>query len=299
MGLNFFRKALSVLNCWRCEMGNILKSWTWVDWLIIVALVVLNASAWSDDLRAAEVTDDQAATVYALAHSVSHLPLPEKAPTIHMVSGEALQLIACGSTGMCQGIRAMQVGQDIFLDQTLDMSTPRNATILLHEFVHYLQWAKGGMPKNCAEWRDREIVAYQVQNEVLYKIGEELVPPYLKGCRDNATPQKFEDTFPVLGLTGQEDWFVKARVHKIQSEMLDPARVKAIVCEYRKQLAEYVIYKARHGLSKDHFWALNPLPKDWSAAQKTRVSDLVDEAYVWPRGAIDFVDQVGRDCQAE
>lgn len=84
-----------------------------------------------------------------------------------------------------------------------------------------------------------------------------------------------------------------------QSEMLDPAHVKALACKERQQDATWVIRVVRRGVSKDRFWADKPLPENWSDEEKKVATAIVDGAYLWPRGEQDYVDQVGRDCLAE
>jgi hypothetical protein len=67
----------------------------------------------------------------------------------------------------------------ITLDNALDFSDPYDASILIHEMVHYVDWAKDGPAKNCAEWLRREQRAYSIQGHALEKIGEDASLVYL------------------------------------------------------------------------------------------------------------------------
>ena len=119
--------------------------------------------------------------VYRLASRLSKLPIPDRPPEMHAVPhDELIKTAGC----RCPSIKALQRGNDIFLDETLDMTDIQNIAVLLHEFVHHLQWANAGPAAGCREWVDREIVAYQLQNEMLYRAGAHLAqPPPFPECR--------------------------------------------------------------------------------------------------------------------
>jgi hypothetical protein len=110
--------------------------------------------------------------------------MPAVAPEIRLVSNEKLKATICPA---CKNLGAGFMDGVIYIDETLDMSNVRTASILFHEMVHFLQWSNKGPAKNCDEWFDREVVAYQLQNEVLFKAGVRLVQvPYdlRKYCKE-------------------------------------------------------------------------------------------------------------------
>lgn len=153
----------------------------------LLAIAVISWMCLLSDMARAEPLDRlQAATIYGLAHSVSHLPLPDQAPEIHMTSVAAIEamLVDIGVCPRgCPSVKAAQVEGRIYVDETLDMQDVHNAAILLHEMVHYLQWAKDGESQTCEEWRDREITAYQLQNLVLNKAGARMIQaPAMPTC---------------------------------------------------------------------------------------------------------------------
>lgn len=121
--------------------------------------------------------------VYKLAHKISGLPLASNPPTVIKVPLKKL-MVVCSKP--CPTIKAAQVGNTILVLEDLDMKEIKNLSILFHEMVHYLQWANSGLAKSCDEWVDREISAYQLQNQMLYKSGSQTVqPPSLIGvCKD-------------------------------------------------------------------------------------------------------------------
>ena len=140
--------------------------------------------------NAAPLAEDQTAMIYALSHSVSHLPLPEHAPAIHLTSHAKIEAML-KEIGVCPrgcpGVKAAQIEERVYVDEALDFGDIQNAAILFHELVHYLQWAKDGEAKTCEEWRNREITAYQLQNLVLNKAGARMVQsPAMPSCPGDA-----------------------------------------------------------------------------------------------------------------
>ena len=141
-------------------------------------LLIAFVGIWVNVAEAAELTQEQATLIYALAHSTTGYKLPEKPPTIYLVPQSKLQEMAC--PGRTCNVRGFSIGLDIYLDEDLDMSTVYGASILYHEALHFLQMANLGPAKNCEEWVDRELEAYRLQNHVLEKAGARpvLVPAF-------------------------------------------------------------------------------------------------------------------------
>ncbi|MGH8629155.1 MAG: hypothetical protein ACREU7_00110, partial [Burkholderiales bacterium] len=95
--------------------------------------------------------------------------LPERAPVIHLVSPSRLrELMGCE---LCP-VRAMHHQGVIYLDEHLDLESAYDASILLHEYVHYLQWIERGDVTDCQVWLERERQAYHIQAHVLDRVGE-------------------------------------------------------------------------------------------------------------------------------
>jgi hypothetical protein len=126
---------------------------------------------------ASELTQEQAFNAYAIAFGNAGY-IPARAPTINLVNRQSL----CEFAGMKAGcpIRALTYQNGVIgIDETLDFSNPYDASILIHEMVHYVDWAKDGPATNCAEWLRREQRAYSIQGHALEKIGVDPSQVYL------------------------------------------------------------------------------------------------------------------------
>jgi hypothetical protein len=111
----------------------------------------------------------QAASIYALAYGQYGGALPERAPVIHLVSASRLrELMGCK---LCP-VRGMHDRGVIYLDELLELGRAYDASILLHEYVHYLQWIQDGDVTSCEVWLQRERQAYLIQARVLERVGE-------------------------------------------------------------------------------------------------------------------------------
>ena len=127
--------------------------------------------------QAAELTPQQAHSAYAIAFGNAGY-IPPRAPTINLVNRATL----CQFARMKEDcpIRALTYPNGVIgLDDTLDFSNPHDAAILIHEMVHYVDWAKDGPATTCAEWTRREQRAYAIQGHALEKIGEDASQVYL------------------------------------------------------------------------------------------------------------------------
>jgi hypothetical protein len=128
-------------------------------------------------VQAAELTQEQAFNAYAIAFGNAGY-LPPRAPTINLVNRQSLCQFA-GMKAECP-IRALTYPNGVIgLDDTLDFSNPHDASILIHEMVHYVDWSKDGPATNCAEWLRREQRAYTIQGHALEKIGVDPSQVYL------------------------------------------------------------------------------------------------------------------------
>jgi hypothetical protein len=141
---------------------------------------------WCLTASAAELTAEQAMFTYIIAFGKAGF-IPERAPVINIVPRHKLCVLAdlrpnCKARGL-----TMPDGV-IYLDDTLDFADAHDASVLLHEMVHYVDWAKGGPSTNCAEWLRREQRAYSIQAEALQKVGVDPSNLYLAlrmmSCQD-------------------------------------------------------------------------------------------------------------------
>lgn len=129
---------------------------------LALALSVVSFAA-----RGGELSPEQT-SLYMRAHLETGLPLPARPPTIHATGQDDLRrLIGCAQ---CTP-NGVQIAEDVYIDGALDLSKAYDASILLHELVHYLQWSIAGPAKSCEEWLDRERQAIAVQSRTLAMAG--------------------------------------------------------------------------------------------------------------------------------
>jgi hypothetical protein len=150
-----------------------------LSWALIAIALVSVTGMWPRPAQAAEIGQDQANALYAIAYGHSGIGVPDKPPVIRLVAQEKLAARYCGRP--C-AIAAGLIDGEVWLDQALDMTHPVNASILLHELVHYVQWAMRGAARSCAEHRERELQAYTVQAYALDRVGIEMPRPSLPVC---------------------------------------------------------------------------------------------------------------------
>jgi len=128
-------------------------------------------------VQAAELTPQQAYHAYAIAFGNAGY-IPPRAPTINLVNRQSLCQFA-GMKAECP-IRALLYPNGVIaLDETLDFADPHQASILVHEMVHYVDWSKSGPATTCAEWLRREQRAYTIQGHALEKIGADTSRVYM------------------------------------------------------------------------------------------------------------------------
>lgn len=121
-----------------------------------------------------ELTQQQADATYAIAYGYSGF-IPVKAPDLHVVPRAQL----CERAGLpaACALRGLSAPDGaVYLDDALDFSEPVDASILLHELVHYVDFMRSGPVKNCADWMDRERRAYRIQLIALEKVGADVTP---------------------------------------------------------------------------------------------------------------------------
>lgn len=143
--------------------------------LILIAAVLglcfafIAALAFSGPARAGDLTLEQAAAVYAIAYGHVGGAMPERAPTIYLVDRPRLQQLACNG-GNCPA-RGWQQGEAVYIDGSLDFARPADAAVLLHELVHWFQFARWGPAQDCLDWIARERQAYLIQAYELERMG--------------------------------------------------------------------------------------------------------------------------------
>lgn len=132
---------------------------------------------WCLTASAAELTAEQAANSYAIAYGHAGF-IPDKAPIIRITARPNLCRIA-GLNDACKARGLLNSDGVIYLDDTLDFSDPMDVSVLIHEMVHYVDWAKDGPATDCDGWYRKEYRAYMIQGKALEKIGLDPTPVYM------------------------------------------------------------------------------------------------------------------------
>ena len=145
-------------------------------------------------VHAAPLGDDQALSIYAVAYgqTAQKLKLPRwgefPGPQIVMTTPENICRIAGSNRPTCPVLAITKNGK-VYISDTMDFSDVMNASILMHEYIHYFQWLVNGDAKDCQDWGAREIYAYEVQSQVLLKAryGEYKVADWYQEKRESVS----------------------------------------------------------------------------------------------------------------
>lgn len=139
----------------------------WMNSLLLAAVLCIQIVACSE-ARSQSLTREQAMYLYAIAYGhVGHIP--DSPPHVQFVPRSRLCEIA-GLPSTCR-LSGLEQSGSVYVRDDLDMASAYDASIVLHEFVHYVQHSKGGEPRTCEERIRRELEAYDVQIAALERIG--------------------------------------------------------------------------------------------------------------------------------
>ena len=158
--------------------------------LLLATVAIAGLLAFASRLEAAELTPEQAQSIYAVAYGQCpnmagmNAGCPpgwyEDAPIVHITHPQ----YGCGLMGQMPTCETLAVYADghVFLSQDVDMSTVLGASILLHEYIHHFQWLKAGkrMTDNCQSWLANEHEAYAIEARVLEAAGQFALADYVK-----------------------------------------------------------------------------------------------------------------------
>jgi hypothetical protein len=99
----------------------------------------------------------------------------DKYPLVKIVPRSQVELVVCGNK--CDALAA-QWQNIVYIADEVDLSSVEGQSIMYHEMIHALQYAKYGKAPNCQEWARREIEAYVLQDQWAQKQGEDI--PWLR-----------------------------------------------------------------------------------------------------------------------
>lgn len=111
------------------------------------------------------------AVLMSWAVQLSGYPVPARTPEVELVSQQWLVDQACGGQA-CRVRGWLPPGERIYLDEALDpIGSTMDASVLLHELVHYLQRESGRFGDDCSAAIDKEREAYATQRSFLAAYG--------------------------------------------------------------------------------------------------------------------------------
>lgn len=123
--------------------------------------------------KAADLSPGQGMTIWVMTWGQTHfihegdVELLNNPPTIHLMDQAALCNFWGRTLESCGPLKAVQFEDSIRVLETLDFDTALDASIILHEMVHYVQWYKHGASSGCDAFNANEKEARKVQAEVL------------------------------------------------------------------------------------------------------------------------------------
>lgn len=109
-----------------------------------------------------------------------------KYPLVKIVPRDQVELVVCNNK--CDALAA-QWQNIVYIADEVDLRSVEGQSIMYHEMIHALQYAKYGKAPSCQEWARREIEAYILQDQWVQKQGEdipwlrEIIPSLEMRCR--------------------------------------------------------------------------------------------------------------------
>ena len=153
-----------------------------MGFFLCVAALLLSVPAFATPLTAQE--DDTMAVLMSWAVKLSSYPAPQHLPVVEFVSQKFFDKHACNRRHCHVWGWYPNTGRDVvYVHENVralleDGSNPRSvlaASIIVHEFVHYLQAAdRDFAPYDCGRALSLEREAYQVQTAYLTSYGRYL-----------------------------------------------------------------------------------------------------------------------------
>jgi len=109
-----------------------------------------------------------------------------KYPLIKIVPRDQVELVVCNNK--CDALAA-QWQNIVYIADEVDLRSVEGQSIMYHEMIHALQYAKYGKAPSCQEWARREIEAYILQDQWVQRNGgdipwlREIIPSLETRCR--------------------------------------------------------------------------------------------------------------------
>ena len=90
----------------------------------------------------------------------------------------------------CDVVGRYKGGRIIYVLDTLDVRQPFGASVVIHEYIHYLQSYYGQSAATCKDRINREIMAYGVQQTYLRTHGIDKIPVTFEVIQKSCTKEE-------------------------------------------------------------------------------------------------------------
>ena len=138
--------------------------------VLVVVGFIIGVGFTSDDLKKKLLEQASQDLGIAIPSITSN-----KYPLVMIVPRDQVELVVCNNK--CDALAA-QWENIIYIANEVDLRSVEGQSIMYHEMIHALQYAKYGKAPSCQEWARREIEAYILQDQWVQKQGEDI--PWLR-----------------------------------------------------------------------------------------------------------------------
>jgi len=149
-------------------------------WALVIMLFFGVPESWSGANAAEQLDNSHLRVLLQEIQKKTGMRIPEitddNFPQIVFVTQQFINGMVCKSNN-CNA-QAAAKGNTIFLVNGSDVTTVKGESILYHELIHILQFHNFGETLDCKNWVQREIEAYQLQDQFVTDKGHDM--PWLR-----------------------------------------------------------------------------------------------------------------------
>ena len=148
-----------------------MKAWSQWAWDTVYLIALCSIVLITSSTGYAKPLDDQVNNaLMSWAVLLSGYAVPQKLPDMIQVKHSYLETNACG--GKSCNVLGLYDGQNtVYLDDRMKLDSVAEKSIVVHEFVHFLQKKSGVFGASCQDAIAQEREAYAVQQEFLTRHG--------------------------------------------------------------------------------------------------------------------------------
>jgi hypothetical protein len=151
-----------------------------LSWVIVIVILFGTPEFWSQIHAAEQLNNSHLKVLLQRIHEKTGMQIPKTNesgfPQVVFVTQQFISGMVCKKNS-CNA-QAAAKDNIIFLVNGLDVTTIEGESILYHELIHILQFYNFGATSTCDSWVQREIEAYQLQDEFVTDKGYDM--PWLR-----------------------------------------------------------------------------------------------------------------------